>query len=106
MPSDHQHAGGQDDGQMNDHQDDDLKEQVAQLRAQLQQVLVQVDQMMRDHVTPGAADVAGRAEEAVLRARDFTQAKIEAVSEDIREWPLTALLLAAGVGYVAGRISR
>ena len=106
MQSDYQHPSGQDDPHMNDRQDDDLKEQIAQLRAQFEQLRAQVDQILRDRVTPGAADVAGRAEEAVLQARDFSQAKIEAISDDVRERPLTALLLAVGVGYIAGRIHR
>src|SRR5882724_11084859 len=106
MQSDYQHPSGQDEPNMIDRQDDDLKEQVAQLRAQLEQLRAQVDQLLRGRVKSGAADVAGRAEEAVLQARDFTRAKIEAISDDVREGPLTALLLAAGVGYIAGRIHR
>jgi ElaB/YqjD/DUF883 family membrane-anchored ribosome-binding protein len=103
MQSDYHSTGGIDEP--TGRPDEDLKDQIAQLRAQLSGLIAQVEQLMRDRVTPVAADVAGRAEEAALRAKDFTEAKIEALSDDVRERPLTALLLAAGVGYIAGRIT-
>ena len=85
--------------------EEDLAHQVAQIRVQLDALQAQVQELI-DRVGPAVSDMAGRAEEAVKQAKDFTQAKIEAISDDVRERPLTALLLAVGVGYVAGRISR
>jgi ElaB/YqjD/DUF883 family membrane-anchored ribosome-binding protein len=82
-----------------DKQRDDPKEEIARLRAQ-------VEQLMRDRVTPAVADAAGRAEEAAYQARDYAQAKVEWVARSIRERPLTALAIAAGVGYFIGRVSR
>src|SRR5262252_1671359 len=78
---------------------DDPKEEIARLRTQ-------VEQLMRDRVTPAVADAAGRAEEAAYQARDYAQAKVEKVARSVRERPLTALAIAAGVGYLLGRVSR
>jgi ElaB/YqjD/DUF883 family membrane-anchored ribosome-binding protein len=99
MQSNHEHAGGLDDPGPGDRRDDDPKEQIAQLRAQ-------VEQLMRDRVTPAVADAAGRAEEAAYQAKDYAQAKVETVTRNVRERPLTALAIAAGVGYFLGRVSR
>jgi ElaB/YqjD/DUF883 family membrane-anchored ribosome-binding protein len=85
---------------------DMLREEVAQLRIQLQQLVAQVEELMLDRVAPAAADIADRAEDAVLQVRDFTRAKFEAVSDDVRERPLAALLVAAAVGYFVARITR
>ena len=84
---------------------EDLAEQVAQLRAQLEALQAQVQELI-DRVGPAVSDMAGRAEEAMQQAKDFTQAKIDAISDDVRERPLTALLLVAGVGYIVGRVTR
>ena len=90
---------------MNGRAEEDLAEQVAQIRVQLEGLRAQVQDLM-DRVGPAVSDMTSRAEEAMLQAKDFTQAKIEAISDDVRERPLTALLLVAGVGYIIGRISR
>lgn len=80
-----------------DEQPEDPKEEIARLRAQ-------VEQLMRDRVTPAVADAAGRAEEAAYQARDYAQAKVESVARSVRARPLTALAIAAGVGYLLGRV--
>lgn len=76
----------------------EAKEQIAQLREQVQQ-------LMSERVTPVLADAAGRAEDAARRAREFTTDQAEALSERVRDQPLIAILVAAGVGYLIGRIS-
>ena len=91
--------------EMNGRAAEDLAEQVAQLRAQLEALQAQVQELI-DRVGPAVSDMAGRAEEAMQQAKDFTHAKIEAISDDVRERPLTALLLVAGVGYIVGRVTR
>jgi ElaB/YqjD/DUF883 family membrane-anchored ribosome-binding protein len=78
---------------------DDAKVEIARLRAQ-------VEELMRDRVTPAVADAAGRAEEAAYHAIDYAQAKVELVARNVRERPLTALAIAAGVGYFLGRVRR
>ena len=91
--------------EMNGRAAEDLAEQVAQLRAQLEALQAQVQELI-DRVGPAVSNMAGRAEEAMQQAKDFTQAKIDAISDDVRERPLTALLLVAGVGYIVGRVTR
>ena len=78
---------------------DDAKAQIAQLRRQ-------VEQLMSERVTPVLADAAGRAQDAAQRARDFTSDQAEMITERVREQPLIAVLIAAGVGYLIGRIAR
>ena len=99
MPATREHAADLDEPGIDERPDDDPKEEIARLRAQ-------VEQLMRDRVTPAVADAAGRAEEAAYQARDYAQAKVETVARSVRERPLTALAIAAGVGYFIGRVSR
>jgi ElaB/YqjD/DUF883 family membrane-anchored ribosome-binding protein len=99
MPANRRAAADLDEPGIDQQPDDDPKEEIARLR-------VQVEQLMRDRVTPAVADAAGRAEEAAYQARDYAQAKVESVVRSVRDRPLTALAIAAGVGYFIGRVSR
>jgi ElaB/YqjD/DUF883 family membrane-anchored ribosome-binding protein len=78
---------------------EDAKAQIAQLRRQ-------VEQLMSERVTPALADAAGRAQDAAQRARDFTTDQAEMISEKVKDQPFVAILIAAGVGYLLGRIAR
>jgi ElaB/YqjD/DUF883 family membrane-anchored ribosome-binding protein len=78
---------------------EDAHVQIARLREQ-------VESLMKDRVTPAVADAAGRAEAAVYNAADTVRGQAEAVSGRVREQPLIALLIAAGVGYILGRFIR
>jgi len=77
----------------------DAKEQIAKLREQ-------VDSLLRERVSPALSDAAGRAQTAARAAGDMAQDQAEAISGRVREQPLAALLVAAGVGYLVGRILR
>jgi ElaB/YqjD/DUF883 family membrane-anchored ribosome-binding protein len=77
----------------------DAKEQIAQLRRQ-------VEQLVSERVTPVLADAAGRAESAARQATDIAREQAEAVSSRVREQPLLAILIAAGAGYLVGRLFR
>lgn len=84
----------------------DAKEQIAQLRDQVQS-------LMSERVTPAlasAADTAqkymGQAKEYVGQAQDIYTDQSEALSERVREFPIVAIMIAAGVGYLLGRIAR
>ena len=77
----------------------DAKEQIAQLRDQVQQ-------LMSERVTPALANAAGQAEAYTRQAKDVYDDQTEALSERVRESPLVAVLLATGVGYLLGRIAR
>jgi ElaB/YqjD/DUF883 family membrane-anchored ribosome-binding protein len=78
---------------------DDTREQLISLRDQVEQVL-------NKKVTPAITDVAGRAEDAVHTARDYTATKADKVSKKVRGQPLAAIAVSAAVGYFLGRIAR
>jgi ElaB/YqjD/DUF883 family membrane-anchored ribosome-binding protein len=78
---------------------EDTTTQIARLRAQ-------VEALMKDRVTPAVADAAGRAEAAMYGAADAVRGQAESVSGKVREQPLLAILIAAGVGYALGRVLR
>ncbi len=77
----------------------DAKEQIAQLREQVQT-------LMSERVTPALASAADTAQRYVDQARDVYSDNTEALSERVRESPLVAILIATGVGYLIGRIAR
>lgn len=76
----------------------DAKDQIRQLRAQ-------VEQLMSERVTPALSTAAGYAQDYTQRAREMTSDGADAVSEKVRDQPLVAILVAAGIGYLVGRIS-
>lgn len=78
---------------------DDATAQIARLREQ-------VEALMKERVTPAVADIAGRAEQAVYGATSAARDQAEAVSNRVREQPLTALLIAVAVGFLIGRATR
>ena len=78
---------------------DDTHVQIARLREQ-------VEALMKDRVTPAVAEAAGRAESAVYGAANTVREQAEAVSGKVREQPLLAVLIAAAIGYVLGRVTR
>ena len=77
----------------------DAKEQIAQLRAQ-------VESLMNDRVTPALTSAAGQVEDYARQAREMAADRSEQLSEKVRESPLVAVLIAAGLGYLLGRIAR
>ena len=77
----------------------DAHEQIAQLREQVQT-------LMSERVTPALANAAGQAEDYVRQAKTIYDDQTEALSERVRESPMMAVLVAAGVGYLFGRIAR
>ena len=75
------------------------QEQIAQLRSQ-------VETLMSERVTPALANAAGQVEDYARQARDMASDHAEQLSEKVRESPLVSVLIAAGVGYLVGRIAR
>ena len=74
--------------------------------AQIARLRTQVETLMKDRVTPALADAAGRAEQAVYGAAGTVRDQAEVISGKVREQPLLAVLIAAGIGYAVGRITR
>ncbi len=77
----------------------DAKEQIAQLRSQVQS-------LMDERVTPALASAADTAEGYARQARDMYDDQTEMLSERVRESPIVAVLIATGIGYLLGRIAR
>jgi len=78
---------------------DSAEEQIAKLRSQ-------VEALMKDRVTPMVTNAAGRAEAALHSASDTVRGQADALSGQVRKQPLMALVVAAGVGFLIGRIVR
>ena len=78
---------------------DDAQAQIARLREQ-------VEALMKDRVTPAVADFAGRAESAVQSARGVVSDQAQNVSGRVKDQPLIAILIAAAVGWIVGRVMR
>lgn len=77
----------------------DAHEQIRELREQ-------VESLMRERVTPVLADAAGRAQDAVRQARGMAEEQAEALSSRVREAPIASVVIAAGVGFLLGRLLR
>lgn len=78
---------------------DDAQAQIAKLRQQ-------VEGMMKDRVTPAVSDFADRAGTAVNTASGAVRDQAEVVSSKVKDAPLIAIMIAAAVGWVVGRVMR
>jgi ElaB/YqjD/DUF883 family membrane-anchored ribosome-binding protein len=78
---------------------DDAQAQIVRLREQ-------VEALMKDRVTPAVADYAGRAESAYHTASDAVRDQAQAVSGRVKDQPLVAIMIAAAVGWILGRVMR
>ena len=78
---------------------DDTNAQIAHLRDQ-------VEALMKERVTPAVAGMAGRAETVMNSAAGLVREQAQTLSGHVREQPLVAILLAAGIGYLLGRTTR
>ena len=74
-------------------------EEIAQLRRQ-------IEQLVNERLAPALSDAARRAEATVRSAFELACEQAGAVSARTREQPLTALLIAAAIGYLIGRLTR
>ncbi len=73
---------------------------------QLRELRAQVETLMRERVTPVVTDAIGRAGDAAQHIGDMAQEKTDALAKQVRDRPLTSLLIVAAAGYLLGRISR
>jgi ElaB/YqjD/DUF883 family membrane-anchored ribosome-binding protein len=77
----------------------DAYEQIRELREQ-------VEALMNDRIKPAVSDAIGRAGDAVKHVNDMAHDQSDALAKQVREKPLTSLLIAAAAGYLLGRITR
>ncbi len=80
-------------------QHEDVTAQIARLREQ-------VEALMKERVTPAVSDLTARAETALNSAAAMVGDHAETLSGQVREQPLMAVLLAAGIGFLLGRATR
>jgi ElaB/YqjD/DUF883 family membrane-anchored ribosome-binding protein len=85
---------------------DDARARMEDANAQIARLREQVETLMKDRVTPAMADFAGRAESAMSGARGVVRDQAEVVSGRVRDQPLIAILIAAGIGWALGRVMR
>ena len=78
---------------------DDTTAQIVRLREQ-------VETLMKDRVTPAVTDMAGRAESVMDGAATMMRGQAQSIAGHVRDQPLIAVLLAAGIGYLLGRTTR
>lgn len=76
------------------------------IRSQLEELRAQIASLLNDRVAPRLADARDEAEAVVRRARDAAGCQAAAMGREIRERPFTAVLVAALVGALVGRLSR
>ena len=76
---------------------EDAKDDLAKLRAQ-------VERLMEERVTPALAGAADQVSDYANRARETIEDQADAISDTVRERPLTAVAIAAAAGYLIGRL--
>jgi ElaB/YqjD/DUF883 family membrane-anchored ribosome-binding protein len=84
----------------------DAHRKIEDAQAQIARLREQVEALMKDRVTPAMADFAGRAESAVQTARGAVRDQAQVVSGRVKDQPLIAIMIAAAVGWIIGRVMR
>jgi ElaB/YqjD/DUF883 family membrane-anchored ribosome-binding protein len=85
---------------------DDANRKIEDATTQIARLREQVEALMKERITPVLADAASRAESAVHGATGAVREQAEALSGRVREQPMVAILIAAGIGFVIGRAMR
>jgi ElaB/YqjD/DUF883 family membrane-anchored ribosome-binding protein len=78
---------------------DDAVGQIARLREQ-------VETLMRDKVAPAVGTATERVGAAAQDAGDAMRVRADALAGQVRERPLTSVVIAAALGYLLGRTGR
>ncbi len=88
-------------------------------RAQIKQLREQVQSLMADRVNPAVSNTTSRlqstasqAQEYAVQARDYAGSardyaseQADVLSDQVKDRPLVAILVAAALGYLVGRIA-
>jgi ElaB/YqjD/DUF883 family membrane-anchored ribosome-binding protein len=75
-------------------------------QAQIVRLREQVEVLMKERVAPAVAEFAGRAESAVHNASGVVRDQAKVMSGRVKDQPLTAVMIAAAIGWVVGRAMR
>jgi ElaB/YqjD/DUF883 family membrane-anchored ribosome-binding protein len=78
---------------------EDAPVQIARLRQQ-------VKALTEDRITPVVAKFADQASSAITIATEAISNQAQTVSDQVRERPLMAIMIAAAVGWLIGRVLR
>jgi ElaB/YqjD/DUF883 family membrane-anchored ribosome-binding protein len=84
----------------------DTRGKLDDAQAQITRLREQVESLMKDRVTPAVSDFAGRAGDAMSSAGGAVRDQAQVVSGRVKEQPLIAIMIAAAVGWVIGRVMR
>ena len=76
-----------------------VHDQISQLRAQ-------VEKLISERAAPYIADVAGKAEDVARRGYDVARENVDAMSNRVKDQPLTAVLVAGVAGFLIARLFR
>jgi hypothetical protein len=74
----------------------DLQDEIAQLRRK-------VDDLIANRAPPFVAEAAGRAKETARESYGWARERLDTLSARVRERPLTAVLMAVGLGFLLAR---
>jgi hypothetical protein len=85
---------------------DDARAKMEDANAQIARLRDQVETLMKDRVNPAMAGFADRAGSAMTGASGVMKDQAQVVSGKVREQPLIAILIAAGIGWALGRVMR
>jgi ElaB/YqjD/DUF883 family membrane-anchored ribosome-binding protein len=92
---------------------DNINNTAPDANAEIAQLREQVKTLMSERVGPALSQAADTAKQYAASAtqyasdaREIYADQAEALSERVREAPVMAVLIAAGVGYILGRIAR
>ena len=77
-------------------------DRVEDAMAQISRLREQVENLIRDRVGPAMEDAAERAEAATAMVRE----RADELAGAVRRQPFTAILAAAAIGVLLGRVSR
>ncbi len=81
---------------------DELKEEFASLKQDVSKIADTLGKLSGEQVTHGR----DRVRDAAGRARTESRRAVGVVEDEIRQYPLTSLAAAFGVGYLIGRVLR
>lgn len=92
---------------------EDLKENLAELRSDFKALMTTVERLaaaqaegISSHLRENLRTYVGKGEEALGQARQQAERVYEDVHETIERNPLTAVLIALGLGFILGLLTR